>query len=100
MKNTLFLILLIPFLFACATHEHRRETYAENGNLLTKEETKWRHRLMDSSASKIAVETKDGDYQRSVNAADASVLTDEQSINELSESVSNAVSEALKKFLN
>jgi len=94
MKNIL-IILLIPLLVACASHRHQRPITNDNGELVGLETTKWSFFAIDSQAAQVAVTVKDDDYQRSVEASDASVLTDEETIQRISEGISQGVGAAL-----
>lgn len=95
-------LLLLAMLFAlvlgvsgCATQIHSRQTYSETGQLLTNEETRWRFRAMDSSAAKVQVSTKDGDYERKVSATDAQSFADEETVEKLRDAAAS-ITDALR----
>lgn len=93
MKNTLTFLLLLTMIAcvpACATHKHERPVVNESGELVGVEKTKWKYFAIDSKAASVDLEVKDGDYQRTVKASEPEVLSDEATVQQLSDALGKA----------
>lgn len=99
MKKLILFILLIPALVGCATHKHKRPIATQNGALLGYEETRWKYFAVDSKAARVSLEVSDLNYHRKVSAADAEVLADQETVKQLADGISQAVSNVVMEAL-
>ena len=93
MKSTLTLLLLLTLIAcvsACATHKHERPVVNDAGELVGVEKTKWKYFAIDSKAASVNLEVTDGNYKRSVQASEPEVLSDEATVQQLSDALGKA----------
>jgi len=88
--NILLLLFLVACVPACATHKHERPVVNDAGELVGIEKTKWKYFAIDSKAASVDLEVKDGNYQRSVQASEPEVLSDEATVQQLSDALGKA----------
>jgi len=93
MKNTITLLLLLTLtacLPACATHKHERPVTNNQGELVGVEKTKWKYFAIDSKAASVDLEVRDLNYHRTVKASEPEVLSDEATVQQLSDALGKA----------